>query len=54
MAICYFNNYTTKTVPVKVHSSIQLVESYYAVLQKIYKIIVVDLQECGVSKKMVL
>ena len=45
---------TTKTLSVEPHWSIGLVERYHAVLRKVYKIIADDLQECGLSKEMIL
>ena len=44
----------TKSVPVKAHWSIGMVERYYAVLQRAYKIIANDLQECGLIKEIIL
>ena len=42
----------TKTVSVKPHWSIGLVERYHTVLPRVYKIIANDLQGCGFSKEM--
>lgn len=44
----------TKSILIEAHQSIKMVERYYAVLQKAYKIIVDDLQRCGLSKKIIL
>ena len=44
----------TKTVLVKAYWSIRIVEKYYSVLRRAYKIIVYDLQGCGLSKEIIL
>ena len=44
----------TKTVPVEAHWSIGTVEKYHSVLRRAYKIIVDDLQGCGLSKEIIL
>ena len=44
----------TKSVPVEAHWSIGMVEKYYAVLQKAYKIIADDLQGYGLTKEIIL
>ena len=43
-----------KSVLVEAHWSIKMVKRYHAVLQRAYKIIANDLQECGLTKKVIL
>lgn len=44
----------TKSIPVKAHWSMKMVERYHIVLQRVYKMMVDNLKKCGLNKKIIL